>query len=140
MAKAPVPKASQEVLTILAEWEQAKTQHDHFKKLEMELRHRVVAMGFPGILTGTHRLALPAEGFFVKHVAGMETVIDRDLFAVVEPKLTSDTKAMCVKFTPSLIAAGYKVLPAGPQRDLLNEALVTKPKTPTIEIEAPKAK
>lgn len=108
------------------------------KVVEMEQRKAITEKMFPEPKNGTNKHDLGA-GYTLKYVCGTETKLDPAAFELMRAELPEHVVDKAVKFTPSLVAKGYKDLSLE-DRELLDEALVTKPKAPTLEIVAPKEK
>lgn len=106
------------------------------KTVEMEQRKQIAEKMFPDAKNGTNKHELGA-GYVLKYVCGEETKLDPTVFELLRPDLPEHVIDKAVKFTPSLIAKGFKDL-SMEDREKLEDALVTKPKSPTMEIVAPK--
>ncbi|QIW90788.1 UNVERIFIED_ORG: hypothetical protein GCAPEGMB_00470 [Vibrio phage V07] len=108
------------------------------KTVEMDQRKALADKMFPEAKNGTNKHELGA-GYVLKYVRGEETKLDPQAFELMRAELPEHVVDKAVKFTPSLVAKGYKDLSLE-DRELLDEALVTKPKAPTLEIVPPKEK
>lgn len=117
-------------------WDAAKKEKDRLVELERAMRDELVATCFPDAKNGTNNLALGA-GWKLKAVTGFENKLDANVFALIQTRLKPETVEACVKFTPSLVATGYKAL-GEEEKKILNEAITTKPKAVTLELVPPK--
>lgn len=112
------------------------------KNVEMAQRKEIFGDIFPDPKTGTNTLDLGA-GYKLKAVHGYETKLEATTFALLQPeieKLGDAAKAElaeAVKFTPALVAKGYKAM-SEEVKELFDECLVTKPKSVSMELVVPK--
>ena len=133
-------------------WFRAKKQLDEVKALEMELRKQVFELDFPNPTLGTQRIEL-ADGFKLKAVysinyklLGGNDTIESVQDSIARLNVTGSVLAdRLVKWKPELSESEYKKLdPAIPEqaaiKAVLDKIIETKPSSPTLEIEAPKAK
>jgi hypothetical protein len=132
-----------EQIAKLEEWRAAKANADAVKSIvqkEQQLRKEIFELFFPEPKEGTNTLELP-EGWKLKGVFKLTRNIDEAALSTVTEHLreigvNADT---LVQWKPSLKLATYKELTAE-QRNLMDEAIVCKPGSPTVELVAPKEK
>lgn len=132
-----------EQIAKLEEWRAAKADADAVKSIvqkEQQLRKEIFELFFPEPKEGTNTLELP-EGWKLKGVFKLTRNIDEAALSTVTKHLreigvNADT---LVQWKPSLKLATYKELTAE-QRNLMDEAIVCKPGSPTVELVAPKEK
>ena len=120
----------------IMEWDANATELKHLKDLEMKQRKELIATVFADPKIGVNNKEL-GGGYILKANLGMDTVLDETVFLLIHADLPPEVVDSCVKFKPSLIAAGYKAL-AGEWRDLMDEAVITKPSSPSLALVAPK--
>lgn len=120
----------------IMEWNKTQTEMKRLTTLERLMRDEVVATVFPDAKKGTNNFELGA-GWKLKAVTGVETKLDANMFAMISSKLKPETIESCIKYTPDLIAAGYKAL-SQEELDILNEAITTKPKAVQLTLVPPK--
>lgn len=120
----------------IMKWNETQAQMKKLVDLERRMRAEVIETCFADPKKGTNTLEL-GGGWKLKAILGTEDKLDVNLYELISTKLSAETIASCVKFTPSLIAAGYKSLNEA-EKTILNEAVVTKPKSPSLELVAPK--
>lgn len=132
-----------EQIAKLEEWRSAKADADAVKSIvakEQKLRKEIFELFFPEPNEGTNTLELP-EGWKLKGVYKLTRNIDDSALSTVMGMLRDvgvnpDT---LVQWKPSLKLATYKELTAE-QRNLMDDAIICKPGSPTIELVAPKEK
>lgn len=124
-------------------WSQNAELLAQVKKVEMEQRKILFAALFPDPKVGTQHHDLGA-GYKVTAVHKMDTKLDEAAFELILPeleKLGEEAKAElaeAVKYKPSLVAKGYKAL-SEEVKDLFDEAVTTKPASPSLKLVVPKA-
>ena len=96
----------------------------------------IAHMAFQDPKIGTNKVDL-GGGYTLKYVNGIDTRLDEASFNLIREELPDHIVDKCIKFKPSLIMKGLKDLNEH-ERELLDEAIITKPKTPTLEIVPPK--
>lgn len=117
-------------------WAETQKESKRLALLERKMRDEVFGECFTDPKTGTNNLELGA-GWKLKAVTGFESSLDANVYELISSKLKPETVQACVKFKPSLVAAGYKLLTAE-EKEILDEAIVTKPKPVTLELVPPK--
>lgn len=127
---------------LLQAWETAKTQLDNFKELEMSARLAVVEyLADPEIAKGTETIKLE-NGFRLTINKKINYKIDETKIGPTLDKIVTageDGKLMAdnvVKWKPELSQTFYNTMPTE-YRQLIQEAIITTPGTPTIEIKGP---
>lgn len=128
----------------IMEWRQSAETLKRIKDLEMAQRKELFGEMFPEPKKGTNTHEL-GHGYKLKAVYAFEDKLDPTSYDLIAPELRNlsdeDQAAVqeAIKWTPSLVAKGYKALSEA-ARDVLNEAVVTKPKTVTLTLVEPKEK
>ncbi len=132
-------------LDMLAKWEAARSMLEKAKLHEMELRKQVQTSFFPTPKEGTQRVEL-AAGWSLKFVHKTNYSFDDKIklhFILTQIEALGEEGPFIakrlIKFTPELSLTEYKAL-TPPYRKLIDEVLVTKPASPSLELEAPKVK
>jgi len=120
----------------IMEWNRTQAEMKRLQSLERLMRDEVVATVFPDAKNGTNNFELGA-GWKLKAVTGMENKLDVNMFQVISARLKPETIESCIKYTPDLVAAGYKALP-DEEKAILNEAITTKPKAVQLTLVPPK--
>lgn len=107
-------------------------------ELEREQRRELTDAFFPmeGRLEGTTNLPLP-EGWVLKLVQQYDRTFDEPAMGAVFAKLPEGSDKTLIKWVPTLVTAEFRKLPQD-QRIILEQCLVTKPKSVTLDLVAPK--
>lgn len=132
---------------LLMEWDAAKKLLVDVQAREKGLRAKIVATEFAGKPSGTHRVELGAE-YQLKSVVAYNYTITKN--EAVEPpdyshvpiilaQLPADIAREIVRWKPSLNESLYKKL-TKEEQNVVNQLLVIKPGSSTLEIEQPKPK
>lgn len=117
-------------------WNENAQMLKELKKVEMEQRKAICAMMFADPKIGTNTVDLGA-GYKLKFVNGLETKLVPEAFNLIRAELPEHIVDNAVKFTPSLVAKGYKDL-SDADKEKLDECLESKPKSPTLTLVEPK--
>lgn len=130
---------TKELIAKLQDWQDAKRRAEIAKKQEMSLRKECLALAFPGGDIGTNTMDLEAgwklKGTYKLNYSFDETALDPVLARMREQFQLSTDALVRVKREPVMNA--IKKL-TEEQRLALEEALITKPGTPTLELVPPK--
>lgn len=105
---------------------------------EMKLRKEIIADAFPDAKVGTTKVDLGA-GYSLKATIKEKTEIDEAALPAILEKVAKGTFDKTVVYKPKFSATGFKCLP-DEAKEILREALITKPATPGLEIVVPKEK
>lgn len=129
---------------LILEWDKAKKELNRLKELEMNLRNQIIATDFANHKAeGTENVDL-GGGYKLKAVFKTTySFTDKEL---VDAALTKIEKLgaegeyiaeRLVKFKPELSVSEYKKLDTA-YKAIIDEILVTKPATPSLELVIPK--
>lgn len=123
----------------LAAWQKAKAEKDAAAAIESQLRREIIAELFPDTASKSTQYSEIGNGWRVKCTGGVEHKVDAELLGqmLADKEIDQSLVSCCMKWTPSLIAANYKSL-SDEQKGKLADVITTKPKSPSIEIVAPK--
>lgn len=128
-----------ELIAKLQQWEDAKHRAEIAKKQEMLLRKECLALAFPDGDIGTNTMDLAAgwklKGTYKLKYSFDETTLDSVLTRMREQFQLSTDALVRVKREP--VMKTIKKL-TKEQRLALEETLITKPETPTLELVPPK--
>lgn len=122
----------------LQSWAANKALLDELKKVEMEQRKSMDALFFPDACNGTNKVEL-GNGYELHSTHGVITSLDSSAYKLLEPEIDQSIKDMCISWEPKLDGRAYKKIPEE-KRELLDEAITTKPKAVTLKIVPPKEK
>ena len=112
----------------LLEWQEAKKQLDHFKKLEVKMRKEILEELFPSAGEGTLNTSI--GNIIVKGGFKYNASLDRDALQIAD---LTDEEAECINWAPSLSKTKYSELEPS-QRKSLDGCLTFKPALPTLTI------
>jgi hypothetical protein len=130
-----------ELTAKLQQWEEAKQQAELAKKQEMSLRKECLALAFPDGAIGTNTMDLAAgwklKGTYKLNYSFDETALDPVLTRIRDQFKISTDNLVRIKREPAMTE--IKKLTED-QRLALEEALITRPGTPTLELVPPKKK
>lgn len=130
--------------TLILKWNETKKELDRLKAEEIQLRSAVVALSFTDVdKEGTQNLEL-GQGYKLKCIFKTNySFTDKDALekalSKIE-KLGAEGEYIAerlVKFKPELSISEYKKLD-NKYLKIINEVIVTKPGTPTLELVEPK--
>ncbi len=107
------------------------------KVLEMNQRKELDALLFAEPTQGTNKYELNA-GWTIQAVHGTEVKLDTTAYKLMESELADDIKDMCISWEPKLDLRTYKKIDPA-KRELLDEAITTKPKSVSMKLVPPKA-
>lgn len=138
---------------LLVQWQEIKNKIDHYKSAEMELRKYIVSRAFPDKHEGTNTQEL-GNGYQLKAAVKYNYTLDNDNKKVQSAldKISQIGNAggviadRLVNWKPSLSLSEYRELQDDDSPNgklilkVINEVLVIKEATPTLEIKEPKAK
>lgn len=105
------------------------------KEQEMTLRKELVTAFQPKRKVGTATINLPAD-WKIKIVQKDTVNIDEAALPAALEEMEDGSEDSLIKYKPTLVAAEYKRLDSE-QKKLLDEALMTKPGSPTLTLIAP---
>tara|TARA_R110000803_G_scaffold192258_2_gene255038 strand:- start:547 stop:924 length:378 start_codon:yes stop_codon:yes gene_type:complete len=115
---------------LVAEWVEAKDKFDRYKKLENELRVKVVETFFPTGGEGSHKVDF--RGIEVKATIKYNYRLDQKELEELEDDF-SDGEAACIKRKPSLDLTKYRAL--GDENDVsLSDCIIITPGLPSLAI------
>lgn len=123
--------------TRIQKWSENSALLSDLKKIEMEQRKLLDAELFAEPKQGTNKHELGA-GWIIQSVHGTDTKLDEAAYKLIESELPDGVKDICVNWKPSLDVKVYKKL-SPEQRELLDEAVTTKPKSVSMKLVPPKA-
>ena len=128
-------------LALLVEWDKAKKALTAAKEHELNLRKAVAALYFPEPKEGTNTAELRND-YQLKLTYGLSREIaDEQLLRESLPELKelgySESDLVITKTTRTVNAKTFKSL-SGRAQTVFDRCLITKPKTPSISIAAPK--
>jgi len=130
-------------LELIEAWNEVKSELSHLKDEESSLRERVYKEIFnSNEKNGTHYIDL-SNGYRLKLVCKTNfNFVDAESLESACDKLNSTPEGFViaqrlVKWTPELVLSEYKKL-LSDHKFIIDEALVTKPAKPTIELVEPK--
>lgn len=124
----------------LQEWYKAKQELARVKSREMLLRMKVFRACFPVPKEGTNSFELP-DGYVLKATYGLNRDVDMGAFQVLKPMLEENNISAdaLVQYRASLKKAEYNKL-TEEERRLVDQALIIKPGSPSMDIVKPKKK
>jgi hypothetical protein len=129
----------EELFTKIGRWNELQSQLSSIKDQEMKLRKEIFDACFPNPTEGTNKTDMP-EGWSLKGTYKLTRSLDEAALPAVLTELhkhkvrTDDV----VVYKPSLSMTGFKKLDDKWQH-VLEQAMVTKPGAPTLELIPPKA-
>lgn len=112
-----------------AEWLQMSLDLKELKEKEMKRRKELCAEIFEGKI-GKMKKKFMSDNYEVVAESGVGQKIDKEVLMEMWEELDETEKA-AVKWDPSLVAAGYKLVKS---TSLLNECITTKPSSPTLKV------
>lgn len=118
------------------EWYKYKEKLDEYKIKERELRDEITEKLFKEAKKGTHYAKLE-NGYRLKAVKKEYINLDVPEFTNIREKLSSGAEDFAIKWTPDLIASGYKKL-SDKDKKLIDSVLIIKEGAPTLTIVPPK--
>ena len=112
---------------------QVKDDADRFKKLENELRVKLVNELFPGATKGTHKNDI---GFYhVKASIPLNHKVDESMLEIAWPSLSEDQKA-CFKTEHTVLTSKIKKLESEEEVEHVQMLFTSKPGMPALTISA----
>ena len=114
------------------EWITHKDKLAQVKSDELESRNKICDHILQGKLKGAKKGVIGI--YTLTATAKLGQKIDEDELKVIWPDL-SPIEKKCIKFDPRIIAKEYKDIPAD---SIINQAIETKPGTPTLELKSVK--
>lgn len=117
-------------------WFENQKKLKELKDLEMKQRKEITALLFDQNKIGTQKVDLGNE-WQLKAVFAEETKLDQAAWPLIAPELHPDVCDAIIKNTPSLIKKEYDKLD-DKTKEIVDEAIVVKPKTPTLTVVPPK--
>lgn len=120
---------------VLTAWRQAQEVLDTVKKMEMELRKKLVAENFAESKAGSNKADVP--GGELVYTKKFTTSVDEELFDKVaqEADIAGVDVGLLFKVKHSLDNKRYKTL-SDDQRMIVDQMLVTKESAPVLEFRA----
>ena len=120
---------------IVTAWRQAQEVLDTVKKMEMELRKRLVSENFAESKTGANKADV--NGGQLVYTKKYTTTVDEELFDKVaqEADIAGIDVGLLFKVKHSLDNKRYKAL-SDDQRTIIDQMLVTKESAPVLEFRA----
>jgi len=115
---------------LLADYVEAKASADRFKKLENELRIKIVEQFFPTAGEGTHNSTF--KGLELKATVRYNYKFDLDELKMIEEML-NENEAACVRRRPSLDLTKFKALDPD-DKVLIEDAIIITPGLPTLTV------
>lgn len=122
--------------TKIWKWSENQKALAEFKATEMEQRKLLDAELFAKPKNGVNKHEL-LHGWTLQSTHGTDTKLDEAAYKLIESELDDSIKDACVNWKPSLDVRAYKKIPED-KRALLDEAVTTKPKTPSMKLVPPK--
>lgn len=117
-------------------WDVNRKLLEEVKKVEMEQRKHLSALLFPAPKSGTNKFEL-GYGWTLQLVAGEETKLDSSIYKLIQADLPDSVKDKCITWEPKMDVRSYKKL-TEVERERLDDAIVTKPKSPVLKLVPPK--
>ncbi len=118
-------------------WAENQAILNAVKVLEMNQRKELDALLFAEPKQGTNKYELNA-GWTIQAVHGTDVKLDATAYKLMESELADDIKDMCISWEPKLDLRTYKKIDPT-KRELLDEAITTKPKSVSMKLVPPKA-
>ena len=120
---------------VLTAWRQAQEVLDTVKKMEMELRKKLVADHFQESKAGANKTDVP--GGELVYTKKFTTSVDEELFDKVaqEADIAGVDMGLLFKVKHSLDNKRYKTL-SDEQRGIIDQMLITKESAPVLEFKA----
>ena len=120
---------------VLTAWRQAQEVLDTVKKMEMELRKKLVAENFAESKAGANKTDVP--GGELVYTKKFTTSVDEELFDRVsaEADIAGVDIGLLFKVKHSLDNKRYKTL-SDDQRAIIDQMLITKESAPVLEFKA----
>ena len=130
-----------ELVTMIGRWQTVTQQIEAFKETivqEMQLRKAIFARVFPAPTEGTNKADL-TDGWVIKATYKIDRKFDEAALPAVLEALKPLNVAVdsLVRYKPELVITFYKALPVA-AKTLLDQALTSKPASPTLELVPPK--
>lgn len=135
--------ATKKFLSLLKEWSALREQMLAFAptvEKEIQVRKELFALAFPVPKEGTNTEDLP-NGWKIKGIYRLDRKLDEAALPAVFEQLRNQNvnPDPLVKWKPELVTGDYKALsPAN--KATFDQALTTKPASPTVELIPPKEK
>lgn len=128
-------------LQALTDWHAAKDAADkvkHLMEIEREARKKVIELLFPNPLEGVNNCDIN-NGYCAKLTYPMRREIDKAALNSVLANMPEGSADRLITYKPLLDVREYRKLD-DQQRHIFDEAVITKPGSPKLEILAPKTK
>lgn len=117
-------------------WNNNSVELKRLKTLEMCQRKELIDAAYADQKLGTNTLDLGA-GYKLKATIKMTTSLDESSLGLILPEIPKEVQDAILKYKPSLVMKEYNKL-SGKVLELVNEAIVTKPSSPSLELVIPK--
>lgn len=128
----------EEANEVLSKWDNLAQELKAVKKKELELRNLLFAHFFEAPKEGTNTIEL-GNGWKLKAAYKFTRTLDKASLLSALQQMPEGSEDKLVDYKPSLKLAEYRKLPEDLVK-LFDEAVITKPGAPALEIVAPKAK
>lgn len=112
-------------------WLKSKELLDAAKKTELMLRTKICSAQLDDKMEGSRTVT--SGQFKVTATAKLTRSIDKEVLEAIFDDM-SPTEQECIKFSPSLILANYKLIEQSGENSMLMDAITVKPATPTLSI------
>lgn len=121
---------------MLAEWQHAAIEAKKWQNLEKQLRDRIFSSTFQEPQEGVNKYTLP-DGRMIKGTHKLYRKLDEAAYPSIREALINsfqiDPEDTIIKRKPEIATGPYKELP-DEIRTVLDDAIIAKPGSPTIEI------
>ena len=130
-----------EFLAMLKEWDETKTRIAAVAidvENEMKLRKQIFALAFPTPKEGVNTADLPGN-WKIKGTYKLDRKVDEAALPAVQAQLREQgiNPDPLIKFKPEVVTKDYRALTED-ARKIFDQAITTKPASPTVELVAPK--
>lgn len=115
-------------MELLAQYIDAKSKHDRYKKLEAELRVKLLSFLFPSAVEGTYNTFI--DNIKIKGKFGLNINLNQKAYNELSTQM-SDEELECITLKPTLSVAKYKQVV---NKEILEQCISISPAMPTIEI------
>lgn len=132
------PKPEVDINQTIGRWWAIKQKLQMLNFEEKTLRSAIVKHFFPDPVEGTNTQDMP-KGWKLKLTHKLERKIDEAALDAVLEKLPEGSRDKLVRFKPELNKRGYNALHEV-QKEIFEEALITKPASPQLTLVEPKEK
>lgn len=120
----------------IQEWVDAANELNAARDKESQLRKEIFGEHFPDPKEGTNTVNLD-NGWKLKAVHKLNRTLDKAALPAVLKEMEEGSEERLINYKPELKLKEYKAL-AEAQKQILNQAVTTKPGTPSLELVPPK--